>query len=66
MPGPLKVVLKPDRAGRKEPALWDLQRPILRATDQGFVLPTALTLLLFLTTLPSCLEEKEKAASGKL
>lgn len=52
MPGPLKVVLKPDRPGRKEPVLQELRRPVLRATDQGFVPATAPTLALFLNTLP--------------
>lgn len=63
MLGPLKVVLKPNWPGRKEPVLWELQWPILRATDQGFVPTTAPTLAAFLKTLStslilSCLEER--------
>lgn len=53
MPGPLKVVLQPDRPGRKEPALWELQAPVLRATDQGFVPATAPSPALLFQTLPT-------------
>lgn len=53
MPGPLKVVLQPDRPGGKGPVLWEPQAPGLRATDQGFVPATAPSLALFFKTLPT-------------